>query len=225
MVLDVIKNIWKWLSKLSPENRNIIILLLMGYIFYTQINNSLKDFISDKIEQSIVHDKKAEQYAKDTAIEINRQVQEIADKDPDAFNVLLLSYHNSTQSLQGYRYLYLSCITEAPKTLETPLLKQHWNKMDYIYYSDELQKIHEQSFLPISNITQISHTLPKFYHLILSSGAQALSLFTIEGHEDPVGMIVVLYKQPKKYSVDYAQLILPNIQKLTILLDYNKQNK
>lgn len=225
MVLDFIKNLWKWLSHISPENRNVIILLLMGYILYTQINDSLKNFIQEKIEQGITHEKRAEQYAKNTAIEINKQVQTIADKDPDAFNVLLLSYHNSTQSLQGYRYLYVSCITESPKTLETPLLRQHWNKIDYIYYADELQRIHKYSFFPISNIQQIATTLPKFYHLILSSGAKAMSLFTIEGHDEPVGMVVVLYKNPKKYSIDYAQSILPNIQKLTILLDYNNQIK
>jgi hypothetical protein len=42
----------------------------------------------------------------------------------NAFNVLLLNYHNNTQSLQGYKYLYLSCLTEAPKTLDTPPIRQ-----------------------------------------------------------------------------------------------------
>jgi len=47
----------------------------------------------------------------------------IAEKDEEAFDVLLLNYHNNTQSLQGYKYLYLSCLTEAPRTLDTPTLK------------------------------------------------------------------------------------------------------
>jgi hypothetical protein len=58
-----------------------------------------------------------------TAVEINEQVQLIASKDNEAFNVLLLNYHNNTQSLQGYKYLYLSCLTEAPKSLDTHTLK------------------------------------------------------------------------------------------------------
>jgi hypothetical protein len=58
-----------------------------------------------------------------TAVEINEQIQLIADRDKDAFDVLLLTYHNNTQSLQGYKYLYLSCLTEAPKCLDTPTLK------------------------------------------------------------------------------------------------------
>ena len=41
---------------------------------------------------------------------MKKEVKLIADKDQDCFDVLLLSYHNSTQSLQGYKYLYLSCI-------------------------------------------------------------------------------------------------------------------
>jgi hypothetical protein len=59
----------------------------------------------------------------ETAIEINEQVQSIAEIDKDAFDVLLLNYHNNTQSLQGYKYLYLSCLTEAPRSLDTPTLK------------------------------------------------------------------------------------------------------
>jgi len=38
--------------------------------------------------------------------------------------------------------LYLSCIAESPKELDTPLLKPHWDKIDYIYYADELVRIH-----------------------------------------------------------------------------------
>ena len=54
---------------------------------------------------------------------INRHVRLIAHKDSDAFDVLLLSYHNSKASLQGYRFLYLSCITESPKSIDYPLIK------------------------------------------------------------------------------------------------------
>jgi hypothetical protein len=59
----------------------------------------------------------------ETGIEINQHVQHISEIDKDAFDVLLLNYHNNTQSLQGYKYLYLSCLTEAPRSLDTPTLQ------------------------------------------------------------------------------------------------------
>jgi hypothetical protein len=33
-------------------------------------------------------------------------------------------------------------------------------------------------------------------------------------------MVVLLYKEPKKYDYNYARKILPCIQRLAILLDY-----
>ena len=83
----------------------------MGYVFYSQISFSTQRFIVDKFEQINKSEKAAENYTQNTAIEINDQVKLIADKDQDAFDVLLLNYHNNTQSLQGYKYLYLSCLT------------------------------------------------------------------------------------------------------------------
>ena len=37
-----------------------------------------------------------------------------------------------------------------------------------------------------------------------------------------IGLIIILYKEPKKYDYKYARKILPRIQKLAILLDYDK---
>ena len=161
----------------------------------------------------------------ETAVEINNQVQLIAERDKEAFNVLLLNYHNNTQSLQGFKYLYLSCLTEAPRSLDTPMLKQQWNKIDYIYYADELAKIHSQSFVQFNNIDQMKTSLPKFYRLLKACDAQAATFFTIEGHETPIGLVVLLYNDPQKYTYEYAKGVLPCIQKLAVLLDYNTSQK
>ena len=161
----------------------------------------------------------------ESAVEINNQVQLIAERDKEAFNVLLLNYHNNTQSLQGFKYLYLSCLTEAPRSLDTPMLKQQWNKIDYIYYADELAKIHSQSFVQFNNIEQMKGYLPKFYRLLKACDAQAATFFTIEGHETPIGLVVLLYNEPQKYTYEYAKGILPCIQKLAVLLDYNTTQK
>jgi hypothetical protein len=123
MILDYLKKCWELLNKINPETRSLIIILLFGWILYSQITSETAKQIEEKHRQEIVNNKKAEQYSMNTAIEINEQVQLIADKDKNAFDVILLNYHNNTQSLQGYKYLYLSCLTEAPRTLDTPTLK------------------------------------------------------------------------------------------------------
>ena len=225
MNLNYFKDVWGVINRIHPETRSVIIILLFGWILYSQITGVTGQQIKDRFEQEVVSNKKAEQYSRETGIEINQQVQEIAEIDKEAFDVLLLNYHNNTQSLQGYKYLYLSCLTEAPRSLDTPTLQKQWNKLDYIYYADELAKIHRQSFVSFSNIEQMGLQLPKIYRLVKASDAEAISFFTIEGHNNQIGLIVVFYKQPKVYDKTYAGRILPHIQKLALLLDYEKVNK
>ena len=222
MNLNWIKYLWGILNRIHPETRSLIIVLLLGWILYSQITVETARQINEKHKQEIVNNKKAEQYSIETAIEINQQVQSIAEIDKDAFDVLLLNYHNNTQSLQGYKYLYLSCLTEAPRSLDTPTLIQQWNKLDYIYYADELAKIHSQSFVRFENIELMSRSLPKLYRLVKTSEASSVSFFTIEGHNSQIGLIILFYKEPRRYDYRYAGRILPHIQKLAILLDYEK---
>ena len=225
MILNHIKNLWELLNKIHPETRSLIIIVLFGTILYSQITNETHRQIYEKAEEEIVYNKKAEQYSMETAVEINRQVQLIAEKDKEAFDVLLLNYHNNTQSLQGYKYLYLSCLTEALKSLDVPPLKQQWYKIDYIYYADELAKIHRQSFIQFNNLEIMGRLFPKLYRLVKASDAQAISFFTIEGHTQPIGLVIILYKGNVKYDYKYVQSILPCIQRLAILLDYDKIRK
>ena len=225
MILDWFKKCWELLNKIHPETRSLIIVLLFGWILYSQITRETAKQIDEKHRQEIVKNKEAERYSMNTAIEINEQVKLIADRDKDAFDVILLNYHNNTQSLQGYKYLYLSCLTEAPSTLDTPTLKQQWNKLDYIYYADELAKIHGQSFVQFESVEDMGKNLPKLYRLVKSSDAQAVSFFTVEGHNSQIGLVVLFYKEYKKYNYQFARGILPCIQRLAILLDYEKANK
>lgn len=225
MNLNYFNSVWGIINKIHPETRSIIIILLFGWILYSQITGVTGQQIKERFEQEVVSNKKAEQYSMETGIEINQQVQEIAEIDKDAFDVLLLNYHNNTQSLQGYKYLYLSCLTEAPRSLDTPTLQKQWNKLDYIYYADELAKLHGQSFVSFKDINKMGNQLPKLYRLVKASDANAISFFTIEGHNYPIGLIVIFYKEPRTYNQIYAGKILPHIQKLALLLDYEKIQK
>lgn len=223
MVVNYIKKLWELINKLNPETRSLIIILLFGYVLYSQINQSTQNQIQQQYEQVIQNEKEAEEYTKDKAIEVNRHVRLIAHKDKEAFDVLLLSYHNSKQNLQGFRFLYLSCLTEAPKSIDTPLLKNQWTNMDYIYYVDELEKIHNQEIVNIPDIKQMEEDLPKLYRLVKSSDANAVSFYVIEGKKSPIGILVLLYKEPVTCQMDKAKIIMPSIQKLAILLDYENK--
>lgn len=218
-ILTWIKKVQAVLDNLSPETRNLIIIFLFGYIFYSQITDTTKRIINYKFQEEISYNKQAEKYSIEASVEVNNQVQLIAEKEKDAFNVLILNYHNNTQSLQGYKYLYLSCLTEAPKCLDTPLLKQQWNRIDYIYYADELNKIHKQGYVCINDTSLMKHVFPKLYHLVKASDAQAATFIPIEGHDTAIGMIVILYNTPRD-GVAYNRSILPCIQKLATILDY-----
>lgn len=221
MILNYLKKFWKILNKISPNNRNIIIILLMGYIMYFQINVSTHEMINTFIEKNIKSEKQAEQYTKDTANQINQWVKLIQQKDNRAFDVLLLNYHNNTQSLQGYKYLYLSCLAEQPRSLDTPLLKQQWNNIDYIYYVDELIKIHSQNFVKIQDINEMKYALPKIYHLVKNTNAKCVSFFTVESNNQPIGMIVILYDNEVVYSQEEIAFIIKTTNELGKLLDYD----
>ena len=224
-IWNQIKKVWECLNRIHPRTRSLLIILLFGYILYSQITRTTRYMISDTFEKEVIANKDAEKYSMETAIELNYQVQLIAEKDKDAFDVLLLNYHNNTQSLQGYKYLYLSCLTEAPRCLDTPLMKSQWNKIDYIYYADELAKIHNQGFVQFNDIEKMGLVLPKLYRLVKASNAKAVTFFTIEGHNIPIGLVILFYSESKKYDYAYAQGILPCIQKLAILLDYENMQK
>jgi hypothetical protein len=68
-------------------------------------------------------------------------------------------------------------------------------------------------------------SLPKLFRLVKASEAKAVSFFTIEGHTSQIGIVIILYKEPRKYDYRYAGDILPHIQKLALLLDYEKISK
>ena len=119
MKLNLLKKIWEFLDSLDAQTKTIIILCLLGYSLGNYIisenKNSLRSWA-----QKLENDRwEAEQYTLKMAPEIDRNVQAIIDKDIEASNVILLSYHNSTKSLQGFSYQYLNCLTEKTKGINS----------------------------------------------------------------------------------------------------------
>lgn len=226
MNLDIVINFFKQIDKIPSTVKTAIIVILcsIGIINYskTQSEDILRQYsIFKKIEEQ-----KAEEYTLETASEVNRCIEDIAEKDTAAYNVILLNYHNTQQSLQGYSYLYLNCLTEKPKGINSEPVREYWDNLQYTYYEDELRKIHNSEFLRISDIEDIKGTMPKMYKRLKISGARSAAFYTIEGVKSPIGMVVILYNNPKTYTVGYyPQVVASNIQKLAVILDYQNLNK
>ena len=90
-----------------------------------------------------------------------------------------------------------------------------------MYYQDELSKIHNQGYFEIGNIDSVKTQFPKLYKLLLISDAKSAVFYTIEGVESPIGIIIILYKNPRKFNKNnYDSYISSQIQKLSTLLDY-----
>jgi hypothetical protein len=86
----------------------------------------------------------------------------------------------------------------------------YWNELEYIYYEDELGRIHDNGSLLINNVDSIKTTFPKIYRKLISCNAQAAAFYPIEGVRTPIGMIIVLYKNPNNLNdIDYVNKVSP----------------
>lgn len=221
ILLTVLKKSWNFIDSLNTQTKTLIIFIIavLGFLQYSKRLN--ENIILDYVEKQEQIDQKADQYTIQIAPKIHDCIQNIQKSDPDCFDVLLLNYHNSKKSLQGIRYLYLNCIAESPKGIDDSPLKQYWSELEYIYYQDELSRIHNQGYLRINNIESIKTNFPKLYQQLNASQAVAAGFYPIEGVNNSIGIIIVLYKQPKQYTLGYYNSIIsPSIQKLSTILDY-----
>jgi hypoxanthine phosphoribosyltransferase len=83
--------------------------------------------------------------------------------------------------------------------------------MDYIYYVDELEKLHNQGIVLVDDIEKMRNSLPKLYRMVKMSEANAVSFYIIEGKQTPIGIVVLLYKDKPKSLADKAKIIMPSI--------------
>ena len=64
MILDWLKKCWEFINKINPETRSLIIILLFGYVLYTQINQSTQNQIKEQYKQNIQAEKEAAEQKK-----------------------------------------------------------------------------------------------------------------------------------------------------------------
>lgn len=221
MNLDWLKKIWDFINGLNSQLKTAIIVVMLlgtGFVYMKYYNQTV---IKDYIEVVEDQERAAEEYTLELAPFINECVLEIQKNDEDCQNVLLLNYHNSKKSLQGFRYLYLNCITEKPKGLDSEPVKMYWHELEYIYYEDEISRIHDNGSLLINNVDSVKKSFPKIYRKLVSCNAQAAAFYPIEGVRTPIGMIIILYKEPNiLHDSEYINNVSPQIQRLSTLLDY-----
>jgi hypothetical protein len=57
----------------------------------------------------------------------------------------------------------------------------------------------------------MSKNFPKLCSLLKYSEAEAASFYTIEGKKMPIGIIVILYKNPINCKMSKAKIVMPSI--------------
>lgn len=221
MNLDWLKKIWDFINGLNSQVKTIIIVILLLLAGFGCMKYYNQNIIKDYVEVVEEKERAAEEYTLELAPFINECILEIQKNDEDCQNVLLLNYHNSKKSLQGFRYLYLNCITEKPKGLDSEPVKMYWSELEYIYYEDEFGRIHDNGSLLVTDVDSIKTTFPKIYRKLISCNSKAAAFYPIEGIRTPIGMVVILYKEPNQlHDIEYVNNISPQIQRLSTLLDY-----
>lgn len=222
MLTDWFKKGLQFFLQMNRESRTFLILLIL-VIFNVNISNM--NVVERLIERERLEKMEAERYTERVTPIINTQIQYMLMSDPDASNIILLSYHNSNHSSQGFSYKYITYLTEKVRDDED-VYEEEFKELSYVNYGEEFSKIHNLKYLRADSLEELHDSFPKLYRKIKLCDAFAVAFYPIEGVSEPVGMIVVLYKTKPQYSLGYyMKAFSPRIQRLAILLDYNQFKK
>ena len=220
-LLVKLQKLWSMIDQLPSALKTILIIALFLIINFTGVKRisdiSIKNYITETKEEK----RKQEEYTRNNAVMINNELTMIMKSNENVTNVMWVSYHNSTESLNGLSYLYLSVISEVQKDIS---YKSMWKDMDYIHYSEELERIHSRGFLMIDDGSTTD--FPRFKKRLDLCDVKHAAFFPINGVSEHIGMIIIFYKDCEYYNIkDFQKDILPHINKLSILLDYDSVKK
>lgn len=225
-MLDFIKKVFDYVDKINPTFKTIIIVALLFWCTQVCLVNQGKVFITDYIESVEYNNKKAEEYSLKIAPRIRQQIESIMNKDMDASNVLLLSFHNTKKSLQGFSYMYVTALAEALRGLDGDCIDM-WKDLPYLQYGSEIDKIRRLRYLRADSIESLQSDFPQIYKRLRMCNAEAAAIYPMEGidsegEEVPIGLIIVIYDKPKQYYLGYYNTCIAQpIQILSTLLNYN----
>lgn len=220
-MLDFISKIYSIISRFSSDFKNVLILVLFFLVSIFAYNGIGEKIIQDIAKTTFETKIESDNYSLRMAPLINQQLYKILANDPEASNVLLLSYHNTQHSLQGFSYLYITGLAEEARWDITEPYLDYWHEQSSINFGSELDRIHRAGYLRVDSIEQIKYEYPKIYFKIRNWNIKSLAFYPIEGAALPVGLIIVTYKNQKDYSLGYYnKVIAPTTQSLSSLLDY-----
>lgn len=225
MILDFFTKLYSFISQLSANTKNLIIVVMLIIISIMAYEDLGDRIVDNTVRTTLELKTKAENYAKEMTPIINGYVYDILMSDPDACNVILLSYHNSQTSFQGFSYLYITGLTEEGRWDMTRPLIDDWHELSAVNYGNELNRIHKLNYLRVDDIKDMKSDYPKLYFKLEACGAVSAAFYPIQNRTSIAGMLVVLYKQPKKYELGYyMKTIEPYVTDLYNKLDYMKKN-
>lgn len=227
MKLNILKWVWSFLQNLPNTCKTVIIIVLCSICVCYGIDKQLKAVIAKSIEMSQINDTEAEQYTLQMAEPINNALKEIYEHDGQASNVILLTYHNGKKTISGFEYRYLDYLTEYNIDPTRQPVKKIFDQLDWMYYFNELTTIRRCGFVSYDNIADMKEKYPKLYYdAFRYLNAKAVAIYTIEGSEQPVGLIILLYNNSDVASAKkFDQDILPYTESLSAILDYNNIKK
>lgn len=226
-MFNYLKQLWTFIEGLPNGVKTIIIIVLSGVILYYGIVNNFESCIRDINQKNPIEMQEEEKYAIEMADPINQCLREISDKDKDTYDVILLTYHNTKKTMQGFSYIYIDYLTDYKNDPSKPQVKKFFKELDWIYYSDELKTLQDQSYYRCNNLSELQKKYPKLYYDVFRElNPEALAIYNIQGVDSPLGLLIILYNKPKHYYLGYSNTIIyPYLQQLASILDYNNIKK
>lgn len=226
-MFNYLKQLWTFIEGLPNGVKTIIIIVLSGVILYYGIVNNFESCIRDINQKNPIEMQEEEKYAIEMAEPINQCLREISDKDKDTYDVILLTYHNTKKTMQGFSYIYIDYLTDYKNDPSKPQVKKFFKELDWIYYSDELKTLQDQSYYRCNNLSELQEKYPKLYYDVFRElNPEALAIYNIQGVDSPLGLLIILYNKPKHYYLGYSNTIIyPYLQQLASILDYNNIKK
>ena len=226
-MFNYLKQLWTIIESLPNSVKTIIIMILLGGVIGYGIVNSVETSIRDIIQKNPIEMQEEEKYAMEMAEPINQCLKEISNKDKDTYDVILLTYHNTKKTIQGFSYIYIDYLTDYKNDPSKPKVNKFFKELDWMYYSDELKTLQDQSYYRCNSLDSLKIKYPKLYYDVFQElNPRALAIYNIQGLDSPLGLLVILYNKPKKYYLGYSNTtIYPYLQQLSSILDYNNIKK
>ena len=217
---EKLQTLWLTIDRMPTTLKTLIIFLTGIIAFYIGTDYIANNTVSEVFSKVKKDKKESEDYTKSIAPKINTEVNNILNSDTNISNVLLINYHNSTESINGLSYLYMTTLAEA---YSDSSIKKEWREVYYIDYASELDKIHKKTATIIN--VDCNNKFPLLSKRLKYCNSKYSVWFTLRGVTSEIGVLVIIYKnEPPIDMVYYSKHILDGVNRLTMLLDYENRN-